>query len=241
MTDPAADAATSPEDETATDRERLTALVALWWGAVDSFTKVLEHVADDQWSAPTDLPGWDVRAVAAHTAHLEALLAGRPHEEVEIGEAPHARGMMGRFTEQGVVARREETPDDLITEIRESTTARHTQLLADPPTDASAPAPGPRRDRLDDRAAAAQPAARRVDARAGRATRAGEPGNLDSAAAIHTADYLIESLPYVVGKRAQAPVGPVVRLEVAGHPPVPSPSARTGAVAAPPPTTASRP
>ena len=76
MTDPAADAATSPEAETATDRERLAALIALWWGAVDSFTKVLEHVADDQWSAPTDLPGWDVRAVAAHTAHLEALLAG---------------------------------------------------------------------------------------------------------------------------------------------------------------------
>ena len=46
------------------------------------------------------------------------------------------------------------------------------------------------------------------------------PGNLDSAAPIHTADYLMESLPYVVGKRAQAPVGSVVRLEVAGHPPV---------------------
>ena len=45
------------------------------------------------------------------------------------------------------------------------------------------------------------------------------PGNLDSAAAIHTADYLMESLPYVV-ERAQAPVGSVVRLEVAGHAPV---------------------
>jgi len=221
MTDPAADAATSPEAETATDRERLAALVALWWGAVDSFTKVLEHVVDDQWSAPTDLPGWDVRAVAAHTAHLEALLAGRPHEEVEIGEAPHARGMMGRFTEQGVLARRDETPDDLITEIRESTTARHTQLLADPPTDASAPAPGTfgaigwttgllLRNRPLDVWMHEQDVRRAL----------AMPGNLDSAAAIHTADYLMESLPYVVGKRAQAPVGSVVRLEVAGHAPV---------------------
>ena len=37
---------------------------------------------------------------------------GAAHEEVEIGDAPHARGMMGQFTEQGVVARRDETPDD---------------------------------------------------------------------------------------------------------------------------------
>ena len=30
----------------------------------------------------------------------------------------------------------------------------------------------------------------------------------------------MESLPFIVGKRAQAPVGSVVRLEVAGHGPV---------------------
>ena len=46
------------------------------------------------------------------------------------------------------------------------------------------------------------------------------PGNLDSAPAVHSADYLMESLPFVVGKRAQAPVGSVVRLEVTGHDPV---------------------
>ena len=222
MTDPAAGAATGPvAPEAENDRERLAALVALWWGAVDSFTRVLEHVADDQWSAPTDLPGWDVRAVAAHTAHLEALLAGRPHEEVEIGDAPHARGMMGRFTEQGVLARRDESPDDLITEIRESTTARHTQLLAEPPTDASAPAPGAfgaigwttgllLRNRPLDVWMHEQDVRRALEM----------PGNLDSPAAIHSADYLMESLPYVVGKRAQAPVGAVVRLEVTGHAPV---------------------
>ena len=68
------------------------------------------------------------------------------------------------------------------------------------------------------------------------------PGNLDSAAAIHTADYLMESLPYVVGKRAQAPVGSVVRLEVAGH--AAGDRRRRGGRArslAPRPTTASRP
>ena len=203
------------------DPERLSALVAVWWEAVDSFTHVLEQVGDDQWSVATDLPGWNVHAVAAHTAHLEALLAGRRHEEVDIGDAPHAIGMMGQFTEQGVVARQVETPDALITEIRESTTARHTQLLADPPMDPTAPAPGLfgaigwtvgllLRNRPLDVWMHEQDIRRALDL----------PGNLDSAAAVHSAGYLMESLPFIVAKRAQAPVGSVVRLEVTGHDPV---------------------
>jgi uncharacterized protein (TIGR03083 family) len=211
------DAQTDPQ----TDQQRLSALVSIWWEAVDSFTRVLEHVGDDEWATPTDLPGWDVHAVAAHTAHLEALLAGRPHDDVEVGDAPHARGMMGQFTEQGVVVRRAESGDALISEIREATTARHTQLLADPPTDPSAPAPGVfgaigwttgllLRNRPLDVWMHEQDVRRAL----------GRHGNLDSAAAIHSADYLMESLPFVVAKRAGAPAGSVVRLEVAGHAPV---------------------
>ena len=203
------------------DQDRLAALVSVWWEAVDSFTHLLERVGDDQWGTPTDLPGWDVHAIAAHIAHIEALLTGRAHDDIEIGDAPHARGMMGRFTEQGVVARRPETPDALITEIRESTTARHTRLLADPPTDASTPAPSVfhamgwtigllLRNRPLDVWMHEQDIRRALDL----------PGNLDSAPAIHAADYLMESLPFVVGKRVQAPIGSVVRLEVARHAPV---------------------
>jgi uncharacterized protein (TIGR03083 family) len=203
-----------------TDQERLSALVAVWWEAIDSFTHLLEHVDDDEWATPTDLPGWDVHAVAAHTAHLEALLAGRPHDDVEVVDAPHARGTMGQFTEQGVLARRGESADQLITEIRESATARHTQLLADPPTDPGAPAPGVfgaigwttgllLRNRPLDVWMHEQDVRRALD----------RPGNLDSAPARHTTDYLMESWPFVVAKRAGAPVGSVVRLEVEGHEP----------------------
>ena len=203
-----------------TDADRLSALVAVWWEAVDSFTHLLEHVGDDQWSVATDLPGWDVHAVTAHTAHLESLLAGRRHDEVAIGDAPHVRGTMGQLTEQGVVARRTESPDTLITEIREATTARHTHLLSDPPTDPSTPAPGLfgalgwttgllLRNRPLDVWMHEQDIRRALDL----------PGNLDSAPALHSTDYLLESLPFMVAKRAQAPVGSVVRLEVAGHAP----------------------
>jgi uncharacterized protein (TIGR03083 family) len=202
------------------DQERLESYVAVWWEAIADFARLLEHVDDDQWSTPTDLPGWDVQAVAAHTAHLESLLAGRPHDDVEIGEAPHAHGMMGQFTEQGVVARRRATTDALITEIRESTTARHTQLLTDPPTDAAAPAPAVfgaigwstgllLRNRPLDVWMHEQDIRRALDL----------PGNLDTAPARHSTDYLMESLPFVVARKAGAPVGTVVRLEVDGHEP----------------------
>ena len=198
--------------------EQLSGLVDVWWEAVNDFTALLERVPDDAWDTPTDLPGWDVRAVAAHTGHLEALLAGAEHDDVEIGDAPHARGMMGQFTEQGVVARRDRTPDELINEIRSSTTARHTALLADPPTDPAAPAPGlfgaigwSTQTLLKNRPLDIW--MHEQDVRRALAM----PGGMDSAAARHSADYLAESLGYVLAKKVKAAPGTTVLLEVEGH------------------------
>ena len=200
--------------------EQLASYVQVWWQAVDDLSTLLEQVAGEDWSTPTDLPGWDVHAVAAHSAHLEALLAGAEHDQVDIGEPAHVRGMMGQFTEQGVVARRGRTPDELINELRSSATTRHTALLAEPPTDPSATAPGVfgligwdtlrlLRNRPLDLWMHEQDVRRAL----------GRPGNLDGPAAVHTADYLAESLGFVVGKRVGAPAGTTVVLEVAGHAP----------------------
>ncbi len=61
-------------------QERLSGYLEVWWQAVNDFTAVLEELPVEQWSTPTDLPGWDVHAVAAHVAHLESVLAGGPEE-----------------------------------------------------------------------------------------------------------------------------------------------------------------
>lgn len=201
--------------------EQLRGYVDVWWEAVNDFATLLEELPAEAWSTPTDLPGWDVHAVAAHVAHLECLTAGGRHEEVEIGDAPHARDGMGQFTEQGVVARRDATPDELINEIRSSATQRHTALLEDMPDDPDAQAPGIfgaigwtqgllLRNRPLDVFMHQQDVRRAV----------GLPGGLDSAAATHTADYLLESLGFVVAKRAGLPAGSVVELSVDGHAPV---------------------
>lgn len=202
------------------DADRLRDYVDVWWHAIDDFTTFLEEVPEDDWGRPTDLAGWDVHAVAAHIAHLEHVLAGGPEETVEVPESDHVRSPMATYTEQGVIARRDRTPDELINEIRESATRRHTQLVADPPTDGSAK---PERifggigwdwqtllrNRPLDVWMHEQDVRRAV----------GRPGNLDSPAGQHTTDYLIESLPYVLAKRVSAPEGTTVVLEVEGSDP----------------------
>lgn len=203
------------------DHERLAGYVDVWWQAVDDFTAVLEQVPAEEWTTPTDLPGWDVRAVAAHVAHLESVLAGRGEETAEVGEPPHVTSPMGLYTEIGVVNRRDAAPDVLINEIREVTTARHTQLLADPPTDGSA---RPEvifggvpwgwetllRNRPLDVWMHEQDVRRAV----------GLPGGLDSTPAHHTVAYLAEGLGYVVAKRVGAAPGTTVTLELTGADPL---------------------
>ncbi len=200
---------------------QLSAYVDLWWGAVNDFAALLEQVPTDAWHTPTDLAGWDVHDIAAHIAHLEALLAGQAHDDVEIGDLPHVRGMMGTFTEQGVVARRDRTPDELINEIHACTTARRTQLLAEPPTDPDAPAPGVfgaigwntrtlLRNRPLDVWMHEQDVRRALNL----------PGAMGSPAAIHVTDYLSESIGYVLARKLKAAPGTSVLLEVEGHEPI---------------------
>lgn len=203
------------------DQERLHGYVDVWWRAVDDFTTLLEELPEDSWGKPTDLPGWTVHAVASHIAHLEGILAGAPEEDVDVGEPSHVTGLMGMYTEQGVVARRDRTPDQLIQEIRESATRRHTALLADPPADPTAKPDGVfgaigwswetlLRNRPLDVWMHEQDIRRAV----------GRPGGLDTPQAKHTADYLLESLGVVVGKRVAPPAGTTVVVAVDGSEPV---------------------
>jgi uncharacterized protein (TIGR03083 family) len=202
------------------DRERLAGYVDVWWEAIDDFTHLLESLPPEQWSTPTDLAGWDVHACAAHTAHLEAVLSGAPEETVEVDAGPHVASLAQAYTEQGVLARRDATPDDLINEIRESATRRRTLLLTDPPEDATEMPPRTPgdipwnwetllRNRPLDVWMHEQDVRRAV----------GRPGGLDTPAAQHTADYLIEGMGMVLARRAGAAPGSTLVIEVEGSAP----------------------
>ncbi|UMG94555.1 maleylpyruvate isomerase family mycothiol-dependent enzyme [Nocardioides sp. TF02-7] len=201
------------------DRELLAGYVETWWQAVGDLLALLEQLGADDWARPTDLPGWDVKAVASHVAHLESLLAGGPEETADIGDVPHVTGPMGQFTEIGVVTRRDRAPAEIVDEIRARSAERRAALLAAPPDDAAAPAPGMfgligwnqrtlLRNRPLDVWMHEQDVRRAVD----------RPGGMDTAAAQHTADYLAEGFGYVVGKRVAPPSGTTAVLAVDGSP-----------------------
>jgi uncharacterized protein (TIGR03083 family) len=128
---------------------------------------------------------------------------------------------MGLYTEIGVVNRREASPDSILNEIRSAVTARHTALLADPPTDGSAQ-PSPifggvpwtwrtlLRNRPLDVWMHEQDVRRAI----------GRPGRMDTAPARHTAEYLAESLGFVLGKKVGAPAGTTLVLHMDGSEPL---------------------
>ena len=131
------DAATGPEDPAA----RLARLVELWYAACTDFVALAREIPREQWDLPTDLEGWSVKDNVAHTAHLEAVLAGSPEETIEVAEAPHLKGLMNYYTEQGVLARRDRDMAALADEIEEAVATRYAALRAEPPTDPAAAPP----------------------------------------------------------------------------------------------------
>lgn len=201
------------------DRELLSTYVDAWWASVGDFLALLEELPEDQWATPTDLPGWDVRACASHTAHLESILAGGPEETADVGEPPHVTGMMGLYTEIGVVNRKDVAAEEIIEEIRTATGKRYDWLQANMPEAADAKpetifggVPWDWRTLLRNRPLDVwmheQDIRRAVD----------RPGNMDTLGAQHTADYLVEGFGKVVGKHVQPPPGTTAVLAVEGSP-----------------------
>ncbi len=195
-------------------------MVDLWWNAVADFSAYVREIEPSEWHEPTDLAGWDVAAIVAHVAHLEAVLAGTPHEPVDVGEPAHVTNLMGTYTEQGVVSRRDRTCEELLAEIEAVTTKRHDELAAALP-EATAPAPDvfgllgwDNRTLLSNRPFDIW--MHEQDLR--RAT--GRPGGLAGPTAEHVIQVLQRSLGYVVGKRTDAAPGDSVRLVVEGCAPV---------------------
>lgn len=203
------------------DADRLARYVDAWKESVDDTVALLRSLSADDWSRPTDLAGWDVRAVAAHLAHLESELAGNEQEHVDVAEAPHIVSPMGFYTEMGPLARREWPTERIVEELEQSAATRLAELRAEPPTDGSAMPPrtpggigwnwdGLLSNRVVDVWMHQQDIRRAV----------GRPGGMDTAGAEHTLGVFTRAFGYTVGKRVAPPAGTTVALEVTGLRPV---------------------
>jgi uncharacterized protein (TIGR03083 family) len=195
------------------DAPRLAELVETWRQAIAEFVALARELPEDQWHLPTDLDGWSVKDNVAHTAHLEAVLAGAPEETVDVPQAAHVNGLTGLYTEQGVVARRGRSMATLADEIEDAAAQRYAALQADPPTDAAPPRTPGGVPWSTERLLSNRPLdvwMHEQDIR--RAI--GRPGGFDTAAARHTIAVLGAALPMVVGKRVAPPAGTTVRVDV---------------------------
>jgi uncharacterized protein (TIGR03083 family) len=202
------------------DETRLRSYVDIWATAVADVVALLRSLDEDDWSRPTDCPGWDVKAVAAHLAHLESVLAGHPQDHVEVPQAAHVVSLTGAYTEQGPLARASWTPEAIVDELESSAATRLAELRADPPADAAgapprtpADAAWPWETLLSNRPLDVWMHEQDIRRAVGR------PGGLDGPAAAHVVRVFARSLGFVVGKRVAPPAGTSVLLDVAG--PVP--------------------
>jgi uncharacterized protein (TIGR03083 family) len=203
------------------DQERLSGYVASWRSAVDDVVDLLRSLDESAWSRPTDLPGWDVKGVACHLAHIESDLAGVKQKRVDLPDLPHLTAPTSRFTELGLVARADLSPAEIVDELEECARSRHEQLLAGPPTDGRGTPPRtPGKigwdwetllsNRVVDVWMHEQDVRRAV----------GRPGGMTSPAAAYTIATFARAFPFVVGKLVAPPAGTTVVLDVRGVSPV---------------------
>ena len=191
--------------------------IETWRRVVAENVALLRELDESDWERPTDLPGWNVRCVAAHLAHLESDVAGNPQAQVEVPDAAHVVGLMGQYTESGTIARADWTNEQIIEELESSAAKRHADLLAMLPLDPTAPGDGFAgligwnwatflSNRPLDQWMHQQDIRRAV----------GRPGGFDSPGASHVLGVFTKSLPYVVAKKAGAAPGTTVVIDVTG-------------------------
>ena len=195
-------------------KDRTVAGLADIWADTDA---LLAGLAPDDWKRPAPLPGWDVQALVSHIIGTESLLLGLDGPPaVDPDSFEHVRNQIGAFNEAWVVALRDESPDAMLARLRELT-GRRLEALRDMPQeewDAESFTPaGPdsygrfMQIRVFDCWMHDQ------DARVA----LGMPLGATGAPAEISLDEIERAMGFVVGKRAGAPSGSSVTLELTGE------------------------
>ena len=190
-------------------------LVDAWSASAQAVLDLAETLDETALDRDTDLPGWTVRDIVAHLAHLESELAGSEPVLASDDAVPaDARSDPFRaYTEKGVAARRDRSWSELVIELEGAVASLRATLEGDPVPDppSSFPRPGTTwepllRDRTFDYWMHEQDIRRAV----------GRPGGWDSPGAALTVRVLQAALPFVVGKKVRPVAGTTVGWAVAG-------------------------
>lgn len=195
-------------------KEPIVAALVAEWAALDALGSSL---SDEQWSMASVLPGWTIKDVIAHVVGTERLLSGDPipgTDEV-VKDLPHVHNPVGILNERWLTYYRKLPPVAVMNDLRTVTAARAAVLhgMSQAQFDGQTQTPvGPESygrfmrirnfdcwmHELDVRDSLGLPA----------------PDDLDTAAPALVE--LVNALPMLVGKRADAPQGSRIRFVLSG-------------------------
>lgn len=186
--------------------------LAATWAAVSELGAGL---TESQWKLPTDCPGWTVQDNLSHLIGTERTLQALPPTETVAAPAAHVKNAIGQMNENDIEHRRGRSGAEVLAEWNDLVALRLATLRSGDETyfakEMMTPTgPGTLADflhiRVMDSWAHEQDMRRAV----------GVPGSLDTPSAEHSIDRLLRTIPIVVGKRAGAPEGSTVVLEITG-------------------------
>jgi uncharacterized protein (TIGR03083 family) len=194
--------------------ESVVATLVGEWAELD---RLLTGLSTDAWAEPTCLPGWRVTDIVAHLIGTEAMLCGEsaPPVEADVKALPHVRNELAVFNEHWVLDLAEEKPSAMLDRFRTLTLRRAEALAAKSREEFDAPSWTPKgqgtygefmHTRIYDCWMHEQDIRDAV----------GEPGNDGGPAAQASVDEVAMALGYIVGKRAAAPQGSTVVIELTG-------------------------
>lgn len=191
----------------------VVANLATVWHSIDG---LLAGLDEKDWDRPTDCPGWAVKDHVSHLIGTESALLGRPAPPPVAERPEHVKNPMGELNEAWVEARRARSPAEVLGEFREVTAARLAALRSMTNNEMAAITSGPTgqvpyeefmRIRVMDNWVHEQDIRRAV----------GQPGDLDGPVAEASMARFTSALPFVISKRAGAPEGAAVVLQLTGR------------------------
>jgi uncharacterized protein (TIGR03083 family) len=190
--------------------------LARTWASIE---ELCASLTEDEWKRATALPGWSVQDNVSHLIDYESRAIGRPAPDHTPTDLSHTKNPIGQSNEIGVDYRRTWAGAQVLTEFRDVVAERLSQLRALTDAEFAQPVatpvgPGTVADLLNLRVMDTWTHEQDIRAALGR------PGHREGPVVDQAITYFTGFLPYVVGKRAGAPDGARVVVDIAGHRPV---------------------
>ena len=182
-----------------------------------SIGELCDGLTEAEWKTPTDCPGWSVQDQVSHLAGSETGILGDPDPDHTPSEEAlaHTRSEQGQRNEIVVDFRRPWAGAQVLSDFR-AKTARRVEFLRsrsddDFATEMQTPVgQAPMSEfisiRIMDAWVHEQDIRRAVN----------RPGHYDSPAAAHALNRIIRAMPFVAARRAQAPDGATVVMDISG-------------------------